>query len=163
MAEVSLARIESSNLPAAQKSNLRRWVERVQGNGIMARAEKHLGAGAHAVRQGGESVIVGAALGAIEGQHGTLDISLSKTKPQMVLPADAAVGAVGLIAGVLFAHEEYGTDLRNAGAAGAAIFSYRKTREFVAARKTKTTATAHGDDVGFGAEEDPILAAARAL
>jgi hypothetical protein len=137
------------------------WYKRItEGDAnTMTRAKNHVEGLAHGVRAGGESLIVGGALGAIEAQRGSLDWQPSTNKPQVKIPIDGALAVLGLAGGIAMAGSGVhgpSEDLRNAGAAAAAIFSYRKTKEFVQQRKMG--ATAHGD-VSFG--EDPVLAAAR--
>lgn len=138
------------------------WYKRMTDGdtNTMTRAKNHVEALAHGVRAGGESIIVGGALGAIEAQRGSLDVVLSKTNAKAVLPIDGALAAVGLIGGIAMGGDGVhgpSEDLRNAGAAAAAVFSYRKTKEFVTKRKSMS---AHGDgEVSFG--EDAIIRAAR--
>jgi hypothetical protein len=131
----------------------------------MARAKLHAAAAGQGLRQGGESLLVGGLLGAASVELKTgLDVKK--------VPIDAVVGVLGLVGGAAMAHEEFGVDLRNAGASALSVFSYRKTQAFLAAKKTAAGGTpgftVHGDDEGFvphgdiGAE-DPIIAAARFL
>jgi len=154
----TLAAVHSSNLSYGQKSAIRRMYERLSGSGGLARAKSHVAATGHAVRQGGESLIVGGALGALHQQQG-LDMNI---KGKVTVPVDGVVGAVGLIGGVAMAHEEFGADLRNMGAAAAAVFAFRKTAEFVARKKGQPVRAAGESGYEFGAEgEDPIVAWAR--
>lgn len=162
---LTVKEMEESGAPV---SGLRSWYNRVKdasgGSGAMARAKMHAAAAGQAVRQGGEAILVGAALGAA---HVQLSTGLDVRK----VPVDAVVGALGLLGGAAFAHEEFGVDLRNSGAAAATVFAFRKTYAFMAAKKTaaggKPGGTFSGDDEGFvhgdmGAE-DPVIAAARFL
>lgn len=161
---ISYRSIAGSNLPGHQKSALARLVERVGGPGAaLSRAKAHAMATGNAVRQGGESVVVGGLLGVAHVElKGGLDVKK--------VPVDAVGGAACLIAGVALAHEEYGRDLTNAGAAALSVFAFRKTAEFAAKKKLERGAGAPGGRIAgedyfadYGAEDDAILRAARAL
>jgi hypothetical protein len=172
--------VEGSNIPSRQKSLIRRYYENALGHGGrgLGRVKAHAMGAAHVLRQGGESVVVGAALGALHVELPTgLDVHIGSSP---AIPADAVLGVVGLAGAVLLAHEEVSSDLRNAGSAAATVFAFRKTHDFLAARAaskgvtpgsvvaatssastagaTAATAAAHGD---FG--EDPITQLARSL
>lgn len=159
---LTLAEVENSGAPGV--ASIKRWLESAKGSSPMARAKLHAAAAGQGLRQGGESLIVGGLLGAASVELATgLDVKK--------VPIDAAIGALGIVGGAALAHEEFGTDLRNAGAAALAIFSFRKTQTFLAEKKRakgqKPGFEVHGDDEGFvhgdfGAE-DPIVAAARFL
>lgn len=158
--------LAKSNMPPAQKTAIRRWYESIQGDGAqaaMARAKLHASAAVEGVRAGGESLMVGGILG---GLAATLPDGLDYQKK---FPIDAAVGIMGIAGGAVLAHEHIGGDLKNAGAAALAVFSFRKSFGVVAEmRKKAGKAVAQfngedgGDDSDIGAE-DPIVAAARYL
>lgn len=169
--------LSEAGMPATQQSAIRRWYESVKGgSNAMARAKLHAAAAGEGLRQGGESLLVGGMLGAIDTElKNGLDI---KGK----VPVDAVVGVAGLLAGAAMAHTNYGVDLRNAGAAGLAVFGYRKTRQLLSEKKRQAGKTPGyeqktdklfevageggiynpGAQQDFGAE-DPIVAAARLL
>lgn len=160
---LTVKELEESGAPGV--TALKRWFDNARGGGnAIARAKLHAAAAGNGLRQVGESVIVGGLLGAASVQLPTgLDVKK--------IPIDAVLGALGLVGGAALAHEEFGKDLANAGAAGATVFSYRKTQAFLAAKARAAGKTpgfeAHGDDEhfvhgDFGAE-DPIVAAARFL
>lgn len=154
----TLAAVSSSNLSYGQKSAIRRMYERLGGSSAIGRVKSHAMGTAHAIRQGGESLIVGGALGALHQQMG-LDVSI---QGKVTIPVDGAVGAVGLLGGIALAHEEYGADLYNMGSAAAAVFAFRKTAEFVAKKKGQPVRAAGESGYEFGAEsEDPIVSWAR--
>ena len=174
--------LHSTASSGSEKSALRKWYEKVAGGTALARTKKHIEYGAHSLRAGGESLLVGAALGAADNMlKGGLDVEVARDKSGKLyhVPVDGAVAALGLIAGTAMAHEEFGKDLVNAGAAAAAVFGYRKSRDYVAAQmrvKGKTPGyqntaafvksiavgtaplAAHGEG-----DEDPILEASRLL
>lgn len=146
-----------------QKNALQRAFDRAMGSGAVAKAKRHAIAGAHAVRQSGESLVMGGLLGAAHVELKTgLDIRAGKA----AVPLDGVAGVVLAAAGVALADEEVGTDLRNAGAAALSVFAFRKSYEVVAAHKIKRggtpggvvaprgTLSAHGD---FGAESPLVL------
>lgn len=149
--------IPTSSLAPSQKSAIRSLYDRIKAGGDkMAKAKVHAAAGAAALRQGGESAIVGAALGA-------LDVELKHGLQVGKVPIDLAIGAGALVASTAWAQEEFSADLRNAGGAAIAVGSYRKTHEFLAEKKRQSGGTpgsdaakaagVHGDS-DFGA--DPI-------
>lgn len=173
---MTIHELSESGAPAGQISAIQRWYESVKGgSSAMARAKLHAAAAGEGLRQGGESLLVGAMLGAMDTElKNGLDI---KGK----VPADAVVGVAGLLAGAAMAHTPYGVDLRNAGGAGLAIFGYRKTRQLLSEKKRQSgkkpgyeqtsdklfEAAGEGmynpgatQDIGA---EDPIIAAARLL
>jgi hypothetical protein len=159
--------LANSNMPAAQKSQLRRWYEsNIAGNGAqaaIARAKLHAQVGIENLRAGGESLIVGGALGAIAATHG-LDVEHSGTK----IPGDAVFGVAALAASAGMAHTPFAGDARTAGVSALAIFGFRKTYGVVAElqkKNGKAPVAFAGEDDGsadFGAE-DPIISAARML
>lgn len=170
---LSIARIESSNLPAGQKSAIRQWYERTMGtSGGLARAKAGVISTGAAVRQGGESLFVGGALGAA---HVYLKQGLDMGK----VPLDGVGGLAALAGSVAMAGEPVAEDLRNAGASALSVFAFRKTFELLGKKRQQSgqpiggalgpkAAGEFGEDFGedFGADgdgEDPIIAAARAL
>lgn len=156
---LTVSELQASGAPGM--SSIRRWYESARGgSSAMARAKLHAEAAANGLRSGGESLIVGGLLGALHVEKG-LDYKK--------VPVDAVVGGLGLVAGAALAHEQYGKDLANAGSAALAIFSFRKTYEFLAEKKKADGkpvaggfkgASVAGDDYGA---EDPIIAAAKFL
>lgn len=159
--------MEESGAPGM--SGIKRWAASLSGGGVgaaAARAKLHAAAAGKGLRQGGESLLVGGLLGAAS-------VALPTGLDVKKVPIDAVVAGVGILGGVALAHEEFGVDLGNAGSAAAAVFSYRKTQDFMAAKARaagkKPGFEVHGDDEGFvphgedfGAE-DPVVAAARFL
>ena len=159
---------EMEGLPSAQKSAIRAWYDRVKSGGNMAaKAKAVASSGAHGMRAGGESLLMGGILGAAS-------VELKTGLDYKKVPVDAVVGVLGILGSVgLAATEgaEYSADLRNSGAAALAIFSFRKTQDLLAEKKRKKggvpgfeaakQVAAHGES-DFG-EEDPIIAAARFL
>lgn len=163
--ELVFSSIASSNIPHREKSAIRRWYEKVSGGGITHRAKGHIMETGHALRQGGESLLVGGILGAA---HASMKNGLDYEVKGGHVPADAVVGVVGMVGGVVMANDGVGADLRNAGAAGLTVFAFRKTNELVARKNMqggaaagKTLKAAGDSDVDIG--EDPIVAAAKEL
>jgi hypothetical protein len=172
-----------------RKSALREFIEDKlvvgQPLGSLSPTRKQINAAGQGLRAGGESLLVGGALGAAHAHlKGGLDFK--------GVPIDAVAGIAGLIGGTLGADEEIGRDLANAGAAALAVFAFRKVHDLTAEVKLKQSgATAGGgaatgqiriSKAQFGAEgrsgilgrgrananasfngEDPIVAAARGL
>lgn len=166
------------------------WDKHMGGGGTVHAAKKHIEGGAHAVRAGGEAVIVGGLLGAADSHLAKgLDVpAFQGSGGQTVnVPIDGAAGLIGLGLGTWLAHEEYGQDLRNSGAAALAVFTFRKSRDYTAAQmRTQnqipgyqqtpayqktigvgTAPAAHGyqfaGEPANQPQQDPIAYAARAL
>ena len=143
----SLARMDH----APSKSTVRNWLDKVTGGATsLSRAKGHVSEAAHGVRQYGETVVVASALAAIKTHN-------SEGLDYKGVPIDGALAAVGLAGSVVLA-DGVSADLRNAGAAAAAIFTFRKAEQFLVAKK-QAKINGEGD---MGAE-DPIVAAARML
>ena len=115
------------------------WTDRYIKGNALGSAKKHVESGAQAVRQGGEALLVGALLAAIDvyGPKGGLDIPLDKSH-KYAMPIDGAIGVAGLIAGVVLAGEEFAPDMRNAGATAMGIFAYRKSQNYLAIMARKS-------------------------
>ena len=177
MPNLTVHELAESGMPASQQSAIRRWYDSVKGgSNAVARAKLHAAAAGEGLRQGGESLLVGGALAAVhtEFKNG-LDIKGR-------VPLDAVVGVGGLLAGAAMAHTNYGSDMRNAGAAGLAVFGFRKVTQLLSEKlrqqgkkpgyeqtTDKVFEMAGESDLynpgavqDIGAE-DPIVAAARLL
>jgi hypothetical protein len=160
MADAISEEIASSNMSRPAKSAIRRWYESMGGAGI----KRHVTETAQVVRQGGESAIMGAALGLIEAEHGSLDVKLG----QHEVPIDGAAAVGGLLGSVIMANDATGlsADMRNLGSASLAILSYRKAKEWRLRHKGQHTgllgtgAAHHGEVIDMS---DPVLAAAARL
>lgn len=157
MADLSLRAIESSNLPATQKSSLRRLFDGAMSRspGSYARAKLHVVSGAQAMRKGGEGVVMGCTLGAasVYFKRG-LDMHVG----QMSIPVDAAIGVVGLVGSTVFAAEGYAEDMANAGQSALTVFAFRKSAEYFA--KQAAAPKAKGDFGFDGYSSDRIIQAA---
>jgi hypothetical protein len=158
--------ISQSNMSRPAKSAIRRWYESVGGAGGLKR---HVTETAQAVRQGGESGLMGAALGLLEAERGSLDMKVG----QYEVPLDGVAAAVGLVGSVMMANEATGlsADLRNLGSSALSVLAYRKAGDW--RRKAKGLAphrlpgalpAHHGDLNGNIVDmNDPVLAAAQSL
>lgn len=116
----------------------------------------HITQAGRSIQQGGESLMIGGALGALDGTIG-LD--------QKGVPLDLAASALGFVAATAFPDHANVDEARNAAAAAAAVFAFRKTRSLVA-KKGGTTAKVHGEagaDPDVSGDEDAVIAAARRL
>ncbi len=158
-----MADIEKTDVSAARK-----WLDRLSvPDQMKVKALVHVEEGALALRQGGESLISGALLGAIAAQRkGGLDAGK--------VPIDGVIGILGLGGGVAMAGSGYAPELRNLGATSLGVLSYRKTLDYFATKGGTTGAASaetgkgkpgakgkvHGDDIGA---EDEISRAAAAL
>jgi hypothetical protein len=127
-----LVTISQSNLPAeAKKSALMRAWSGIKGGGIK-RVESSAVEAGHAVRAGGESLLVGGILGLVHASRG-LDVDDT--------PIDGVVGGLGLLGGILF--PSVGPDLRQIGATSLGILSFRKVHDWAHAKNV-----AKGEAIG---------------
>ena len=167
MPETSAMVYSGANAPGP-KSAIRKFYERVLGtvgSPTATSMRQHVHAGAHLVRQSGESLIVGGLLGVAHSklQNG-LDVSVANGKA--VVPIDAAGAALAAVASIATAGEGaegMATDLRNAAASGFTVFAFRKTVDFMNKKKAAGggAPATHAGEGDFG--EDPIIAAAKRL
>lgn len=160
---LTIKELEESGAPGV--SNIKKWFDSARGASAITRAKIHAAAAGNGLRQTGESLIVGGLLGAAS-VHLKTGLDVKK------VPLDAVVAGLGLVGGAAMAHEEFGKDLANAGAAAASVFAFRKTQAFLAEKARASGKTpgfeVHGDDDesfvhgDFGAE-DPVVHAAKFL
>jgi hypothetical protein len=179
--------LATTNSGTVTKSKMREWYDRLQGgSATMAKAKLHAVAGAEALRMGGEAGIVGGALGFANVMlPNGLDLVASKSNVKVPkIPLDGVVGALLLGASVLTAGEANAVshDLRNAGGAAFAVFAFRKGEQYMAKQyrmqgkvpgyqqtseyqiaNGNAITSFRGETVGFGYEEDPIIALGRSL
>jgi len=159
MADLSLRSVESSNLPVAQKSALRRLYEGTmsRSGGGFARVKMHAISGVQAVRKGSEGVVVGGILGMAEVElTGGLDYKLTE---ETEVPIDAALGVLGLVGSTMLAGESYAEDMANVGQSALTVFAYRKSKDYWAKR-----AASPKGDIGFdGYSSDRIIRAASGM
>ena len=87
-----MSAVESSNIPASKKSFIRRYYESAMSHGGrgMERAKRTLIGGAQVLRQGGESAVVGAGLGALDVE---LPTGLDAHVGGVSIPIDALASA----------------------------------------------------------------------
>jgi len=159
----TLAKVESSNLPAAQKSSIRRLYERVRHGG-MAHAygtvKSVAGAGVRAVKVGGEGLVTGGAIAGLEHAQGMSWVPNALKK----VPVAPVVGAVGLLGSVVLHAEEFSGDMATVGAVGLGIYARDQVGKFLAGHSS-----VHGEFAGEGYPncddigEDPIVKKARSL
>ncbi len=147
----ALATLAQSNIPIERKTGIMRLYERATG--ILPSSAASLSVSPpvreafHVVRQGGEALVTGGALGLL---HANLKNGLDRFGPK--LPIDGLAAAIGLIGSVFLANDVtgIGTDMRNIGSDALAIFIFRKTHDW---QSEKTPI--HGES------EDPIVVAAK--
>jgi len=118
-----------SSTASENKSALRAFAEKYMGGGsvtTMTKAKLHVIEGGQAIRQTSEGALTGAALGLAHAEVG-LDYK--------GIPIDAVVAAAAAFGRGALAQEAIGTDVGNVGAACASVFSFRKTFDFIHAKK----------------------------
>lgn len=169
MAQAALAlydSVASSNLPQREKSEIRRWMERMTGEALTSvrPSAAQLHGGLSAFRQGTESAATGIALGALNASEIGLD-------PGGV-PVDAVLGVAGLVGSALAAKSDMAPDARNIGAVSLGVFGFRMTTKLMAEKRLASgkalpkhltyTASVHGEGAQ-SVSDDPIVRAANAL
>lgn len=171
MARAELALYDSvlsSNMPASEKSQMRKWFERVTGDSLasMKPSAAQIHGGLSSFRQGTESLATGIALGALNAS----DIGMD---PKGV-PVDGVIGFAGLVGSAIAGHSDMAPDARNIGATSVGIFGFRMTTKLITEKRLASgralpkhlsfTAAMHGDDAAARAvSDDPIVQAADAL
>ncbi len=140
----NLANTSSATIWPNRKSALREFFEdKLATGGTLSPTRKQINAAGQGLRAGGESLLVGGALGAAHAHlKGGLDFK--------GVPIDAVAGALGLIGGTLGADEEIGRDLANAGAAALAVFAFRKVHDLTAEMKLKQSGVTAGGGASTG-------------
>jgi hypothetical protein len=169
MARAELALYDSvlsSNLPATEKTQLRRWFERMTGESLttIRPSAAQLHGGLSAFRQGTESLATGIALGALNAS----DIGMDPKG----IPVDGLLGFAGLIGSAIGAKSDMAPDARNIGGVSVGIFGFRMSTKFLVEKRLASgrplpkhltyTASMHGESGGV-ASDDPIVKAADAL
>lgn len=119
---------------------------------LMKQGEEHVGithvkAAVEVIRETGESLVTGAALGVINATGG-----LERNGK----PVDAIAGGVANVAGIAMGSSPLGRTLRTSGNVCMGVFAMRKSDAWTRARMGKTGGSHHGD---FGADKDPIIEA----
>jgi len=146
-------------------SMIRSWYERLTGAETgLTRASEGVHETGLAIRQVGESVLVGAALGVIDGKGG-----LDKRIGNRTVPIDgvlAGVGILGSLGAIAMGHGDVAHDFRNAGTSAATVYAFRKARDLSTAKDkvskskhTSVASTVHGEgDIGADIGADPTNA-----
>lgn len=144
--------VSSSNMSDYSKSALGALIDQIKGGGrsTMAKIGVHGFATVNVVREYAEAGITGTILGAAHVMlpDGGLDLAIPGT--QLEIPLDAA-GAVVLGALAIWKPLDLGaTDARSIGANMGAIWAFRKTYDFVAAKQKKAGGKVGGKFAGEG-------------
>ena len=206
MADTSALSTISGPIPTQAASGLGKMFASLAGDSRnLTKAKRHILQAGHATRLYAESALVGGALGAIHAANPQVGLDIIVRKPQaatvdpktgvmgapkaaVTVPADLAFAVAAGVASLVTAGmgvEGGSADLRNAGAAGLAVFSFRMGADIVAAKlramkkpsggtvpslvslqKEVTAAALHGDygQGTIGADgRDPILTKAALL
>jgi hypothetical protein len=146
---ITFSSLEKSGAPRSEVSAIKRWYDRTlanQGNTVeskIALAKLHVKAAGEGLRAGGESLLIGGALGAVHAKlPGGLDMKVGTGANIQQVPIDAVVGVLGLVGGAVGAQMDVGKDLQNAGSAALAIFAFRKTNDLMVTAAFKAAAAA---------------------
>lgn len=140
--------VDSSNMAPHVKSKVSSWIEKASGATRLALGtrEQH---GMHAVRQYGEALLTGAALGIIsaEGKTG-LDVNIKGHD----VPIDGGIAVLGFLGKIalgagFMSGEDLASDLGNIGSTSGGIMTFRKLESFLRAKR----AAVHGEVSGESA------------
>jgi len=157
--------ILGSNIPRAEKSFISRWfdqmIERNDGPSYGGRSEGVVTTGIQAVRGSGEGMVVG---GLLAAAHAALPTGLDVHVPfiDKMVPLDAAAGIAANVIAVGTSGREISRDAANIGVASFGVFTFRKLCDLLG-EKSLNKAAPGGATARMHGEEDPIVAAARAL
>lgn len=160
--------IRQSNIPKETKSQIAEWVDRVTGgvgSSVILGEDgvtPYIDAAMHAVRGGGEAIVVGGILGALHSED-ALDVKK--------VPVDFATGVLMGLLSIGKARGGVSVDLRNVMTSCLTVYSFRKTDALLQLRKELKAAPSSPnvsgekynglDDDTAGA--DPIVRLAREL
>jgi len=161
--------VQRSNLPASEKSAIARFYDRLtRARGASSMARSAFGGlgqtatkGVTALRYGGEGLVVGGLLGALDGTlskdptKSGLDVHVPIGASGIDVPVDAIVGATALGASMLGAVDSVSGDLHTVGAVAIASWSQRMTRDWVRGRQS--TATGAAGSTAAIVSGDPVL------
>lgn len=162
--------VRRSNLPDREKSSIQRFYDNLtrRASGISTTVGEKLGmarhsisAGSQAVRRGGEAILVGGGLGALDAQLSKGDPTKSGLDVNVAvgsgynLPIDAAVGVAGFLASMAPSLAKAEDDLQTVGVIGVASWAQRMTKGWVAGRQAAGGGGSSPAPAGMGA--DPIL------
>ncbi len=166
--------VDHYNLPSHEKSAIQRFYDRISGKASHAyaavgsklgMARHSVTEGAQSIRKGGEALVVGGLLGAVDAQLGKSDPTKSGLDLNVPvgagynLPIDGAVGVAGFVASMVPAMGKVAEDLQTVGIVGVASWSQRQVKAWVqgknAAGALPASAAAPGAHGEFGG--DPVL------
>lgn len=155
----------SSNMSGSEKSQIRRWIERMTGDAMstVRPSAAQLHGGLSSFRQGTESLATGLLLGALN----STDIGLDPKG----IPVDGLLGVAGLLGSAIGAKSDMAPDARTIGGVSLGIFGFRMTTKLMT-EKRLAAGRALPKHLTFGAgvhgenaspSDDPIVRAAEAL
>ena len=148
--------IFTSNLPSSEKSALSRVLSRIRGGASTLKT--HAVSTEAIIREGAESAVVGAAIGAAEAYFGA---QVTIPVIDQAVPVEAIAVGIGYGAAFFFPDETITPTLRRAGNTAVAIWAARAAHNYVAANPewNKSGATTWAGDADIGV--DGIVDAAR--
>ncbi len=167
MADLVMRSIANSNMAPHEKSAIRRFLDKNMRSVGIGSVRGHMTHGAHALRAGAEATFI-AGLAHASLKHG-LDADAKGE-----IPMDGIAGLV-LLGSAAYAggFSESAHDLRNMGSTLLGISVFRKSNEWVAAKRRAKGLPVGGKmageidegvyESGMGHEEDDIVSAAKRL
>jgi hypothetical protein len=160
--------VHRSNLPSSEKSAIQRFYDKLSGRGSalatsigskVGMAKHSVTEGMQSLRSGGEAVIVGGALGALDAQLSKSDPSKSGLDYPVSIgsgynvPLDGGVGVLAFLASMAPQLAKFSGDLQTVGIVGVASWAQRQTKQWVAGASaapsapTSAPAGVHGDPI----------------
>lgn len=170
MSDLVMRSIANSNLPTHEKSAIRRFLDKNMRTAGIGNVRGHATHAGHALRAAGEAAVVAGLAGLAHAslKHG-LDADAKGEIPMDGIGGLVLLGASAYAGGFT----EGAHDLRNAGSTLLGISIFRKSSEWVAAKRRAkglpVGAKIAGEidegvyESGMGNEEDDIVSAARRL
>jgi hypothetical protein len=161
--------VRRSHAPSSEKSAIQRFYDNLthRGSGLATSVGQKLGmarhsisAGTQAIRKGGEAVLVGGLLGAVDAQLSKDDPSKSGLDYPVNIgggynvPIDGALGGLAMLASLAPQLAKGEEDLQTVGVVGLASWAQRQAKGWVQA---KQGAAPSAPAAGAGVHGDPVL------
>ena len=154
--------VSRSNLPASEKTHIRRYWESIapRASALAARVQRGLGISGHvartgtqALRAGGEAVLLGGALGVVDAKlAGGLDYTATLGSNSVTVPIDLVAGIAGFGASMVPSLAVVSEDLNRLGVVGTASYAQRQAKAWAQGAPgsgsggAAPASTAHGED-----------------
>jgi hypothetical protein len=157
--------VASSRISPSEKTHIRRYWESIapRASALAARVQRGLGISSHvartgtqALRAGGEAVLLGGALGVLDGKlAGGLDQQVNLFGG-FTVPIDAAAGVAGFAASMVPSLAPVSEDLCRVGVVGAASYAQRQAKAWAQNAAGAGAGTGAGGATGVHGEDEVL-------